>query len=81
MDASRTKAFVDAMWDEQIVPQLVESGQPDVYWKLCPGERRGCSPTTPSPRTSSTLPRPSVMTQCRVRSWQVAGLSFEIVIV
>ena len=24
MDASRTKAFVDAMWDEQIVPQLVE---------------------------------------------------------
>ena len=24
MDATRTKAFVDAMWDEQIVPQLVE---------------------------------------------------------
>ena len=34
------------------------STQPDVYWKLWPGDSRGCSPTTPSPRTSSIAAAP-----------------------
>ena len=51
------------------MPVGVVSTQPDVYWNVWPGASRGCSPTTPSPRTSSTEPRPSVMIQWRVRSW------------
>jgi hypothetical protein len=32
------------------------------------GRSQGCSPTTPSPRTSTTLPLSSVISQCRLIS-------------
>ena len=43
-----------------------------VYSKFSPGRSTGCAPTTPSPRTSCTLPLASVMIQCRLS--QLRGL-------
>ena len=48
-----------------MVPIEVVSGQKEVYWKVAPGTSRGCSPTTPGPRTCSSRPVASVMIQCR----------------
>src|SRR3954466_13310746 len=53
-------------------PDEVGSGTPLVYWKRSPGASTGCSPTTPSPRTSCLRPVPSVMIQCRVLSCTVS---------
>ena len=63
------------------MPIGVVSTQPDVYWKLWPGREPGLLADHAVARTSSTLPRPSVMIQWRVRSCAVLALSFEIVIV
>src|SRR5580765_6873747 len=63
------------------MPNGAGSGQPDVYSNDSPGASVGCLPTTPGPRTSSTLPLPSVTTQCRVSSWTVSLLSLLIVTV
>ncbi|SUZ91952.1 uncharacterized protein METZ01_LOCUS44806 [marine metagenome] len=49
-----------------MTPKGVGSGQKLVYSKDSPGAIRGCSPTTPGPRTSSTCPFPSVICQYRV---------------
>ena len=38
-----------------MLPKGVVRGQPEVYSKDSPGARRGCSPTTPGPWTSSAL--------------------------
>src|SRR5688572_30302603 len=64
-----------------MTPNGVPRGHPDVYSNDSPGRRVGCLPTTPGPRTSSTWPVPSVMTQCRVTSWSVSAPSLEIVTV
>jgi hypothetical protein len=53
-------------------PLAVGSGTPLVYSKRSPGASTGCSPTTPSPRTSCFRPEASVMIQCRVRNWTVS---------
>ena len=63
------------------MPNGAGSGQPDVYSNDSPGASVGCLPTTPGPRTSSTLPLPSVTTQWRVSSWTVSVLSLMIVTV
>src|SRR5207249_2949142 len=44
-------------------PDGVVNGQLLVYSQLSPGSSTGCSPTTPGPRTSCSLPRLSVMRQ------------------
>src|SRR3954447_2432750 len=49
-----------------------------VYSNDCPGRRIGFSPTTPSPRTSCTLPSASVMIQWRVFNCAVCSPSFAI---
>jgi hypothetical protein len=54
-------------------PEAVGSGTPEVYSKRSPGASTGCSPTTPSPRTSCLRPAASVMIQCRVRSCTVSS--------
>ena len=59
-------------------PKGVESGHPEVYSKLSPGWRFGCSPTTPGPRTSSMRPVASRMIQCREISLQGRSLSLEM---
>ena len=46
-----------------------------------PGLSRGCSPTTPSPRTSCWLPSASVMIQWRVSSLAGTAPSLRIVMV
>ncbi len=61
-----------------MIPDGVESGQPEVYVKDCPGGITGVWPTTPDPRTTSFLPLPSVMCQARVMSCTVSELSFMI---
>src|SRR5215468_1311300 len=61
-----------------MVPNGVVNGHPEVYSKDCPGCNTGCSPTTPGPRTSSTFPFSSVMTQCRLINCTVSEPSFEI---
>src|SRR6185369_9662455 len=53
-------------------PEGVLSGQPLVYSKASPGFNTGCSPTTPGPFTSSSLPRASVIFQCRFKSCTVS---------
>ena len=47
----------------------VASWLPLVYSKLWPGASSGWWPTTPRPLTSTILPLPSVITQCRLISW------------
>src|SRR4029079_4039070 len=64
-----------------MTPNGVGSGRPYVYSNDSPGFIVGCLPTTPGPRTSSMWPVPSVMTQCRVRSWTVSGPSLAMVTV
>src|SRR5271156_3489152 len=54
-------------------PDAVGSGTPLVYSKRSPGASTGCSPITPSPRTSCLRPVASVMIQCRVRNCTVSG--------
>jgi hypothetical protein len=49
-----------------MVPLPVSSTAPEVYSKSSPGRSQGCSPTTPSPRTSTTLPLSSVISQWRL---------------
>ena len=61
-----------------MTPVDVFSGQPDVYWNDSPGRSTGCSPTTPSPLTSSIWPVASLMIQWRVSSWTVSSPSFEM---
>src|SRR3954470_1096912 len=56
-----------------MMPDAVGSGTPEVYSKRSPGASTGCSPTTPSPRTSCLRPVPSVMIQCRVLSCTVSA--------
>src|SRR4051812_9919464 len=55
-----------------MMPDAVGSGTPEVYSKRSPGASTGCSPTTPSPRTSCLRPVPSVMIQYRVLSCTVS---------
>src|SRR5262245_8283851 len=61
-----------------MTPNDVISGQADVYSNFWPGPRMGCWPTTPGPRTSSTLPSASVMIQWRLKSCTVWSLSLAI---
>ena len=49
-------------------PKGVGNGQKLVYSCTSPGFSTGCSPTTPSPWTSSSWPLPSVMIQWRLTS-------------
>src|SRR5881394_2421662 len=51
---------------------------PLVYSKFSPGRSTGWLPTTPSPRTSSRLPLPSVITQWRLLSWAVTVPRFSM---
>jgi len=59
---------------QQILDQ-VWGAEPDVYSNVSPGARTGCSPTTPGPCTSSTLPAPSVMIQWRLSNCTVPSPS------
>jgi acetylornithine deacetylase len=58
-------------------PRIAIIGEPTEL-KLSPGRSTGCLPTTPSPRTSWTSPRPSVMNQCRVINCTVCVERFTI---
>src|SRR5690606_3636216 len=64
-----------------MLPTGVSSRQPLVSVWQAPGWIRGCSPTTPSPRTSWILPLPSVMIQCRSSSWAARSPSLQMVMV
>ena len=46
--------------------------------RSAPGASTGCSPTTPSPRTSSSSPSVLVITQCRLISCAVSLPTFEM---
>src|SRR4051812_38020755 len=73
MAASNWEPFGLSIWYEpSIAPRGVSRTHPLVYSKCSPGRRVGCSPTTPGPRTCSTLPLPSVMIQCRLFSCAVS---------
>ena len=64
-----------------MLPVGVFNGHHDEYWNETPGASTGCSPTTPGPFTSRMPPKPSVMTQWRLRSWTVSRPRLEMRIV
>jgi hypothetical protein len=70
----RPRPRAPTIWYEpSILPAGVRSGHALSYWKRLPGRSTGCSPTTPGPRTWSTWPSPSVMTQCLRGRQQARG--------